>query len=171
MKQLENFAKSDAGKLALYASGALTMLFEGVETFVLIPKVQKEADGKMIFDLSFMNSQEKMQEFLDALTDKGTDLYRNTLLKTDNVFPLIYSTFFALFLTKFGGKTDWKTALPYLMLCFDYTENFCSTKMLKSGEVSKSMALFANTMTKGKMLTMTTILNLMALTWWNSRKD
>lgn len=55
MKQLENFAKSDAGKLALYASGALTMLFEGVETFVLIPKVQKEADGKMIFDLSFMN--------------------------------------------------------------------------------------------------------------------
>ena len=156
MKQLENFAKSDAGKLALYASGALTMLFEGVETFVLIPKVQKEADGKMIFDLSFMNSQEKMQEFLDALTDKGTDLYRNTLLKTDNVFPLIYSTFFAL---------------PYLMLCFDYTENFCSTKMLKSGEVSKSMALFANTMTKGKMLTMTTILNLMALTWWNSRKD
>ncbi len=158
MKKLENFVKSDAGKLALYASGALTMLFEGVETFVLIPKVQKEADGKMIL-------------FLDALSDKGADLYLNTLLKTDNVFPLIYSTFFALFLTKFNGKADWKTALPYLMLCFDYTENFCSTKMLKSGEVSKSMALFANTMTKGKMLTMTTILNLMALAWWNSRKD
>ena len=115
MKQLENFAKSDAGKLALYASGALTMLFEGVETFVLIPKVQKEADGKMIFDLSFMNSQEKMQEFLDALTDKGTDLYLNTLLKTDNVFPLIYSTFFALFLTKFGGKADCKWTIGGLL--------------------------------------------------------
>ena len=171
MNKLENFAKSDAGKLALYAGGALTVLMECYETFVLTPKIQKAAGGRTIFDTAFMNTPEQMQEFLDALSDKGADLYLNTLLKTDNVFPLIYSTFFALFLTKFNGKADWKTALPYLMLCFDYTENFCSTKMLKSGEVSKSMALFANTMTKGKMLTMTTILNLMALAWWNSRKD
>ena len=60
MKQLENFAKSDAGKLALYASGALTMLFEGVETFVLIPKVQKEADGKMKCTKSSFSSDRHM---------------------------------------------------------------------------------------------------------------
>lgn len=170
MNKLEQFAASKTGKQAIFLTGALTGLFECVETFVLIPKVQKQADGKAIFDLSFMNTPEQMQEFLDALTEEGKDLYLNKLLKIDNLFPLIYSSFFSLFLTKFNGKADWKAALPLAMLCFDYTENFFSAKMLKEDTVSQKEAVFANTMTKGKMLTMTAILNLMALAWWKSKK-
>ena len=162
-EKLSSFAKGDAGKAAFAVSAVLASAFELGETFVLIPKVQKEADGKMIFDLSPMNTQEKMQEFLDALSEEGTDLYLNKLLKVDNIFPFVYGTCFTLGLLRYEDKVSWKTFLPLALMCFDLTENACSAKMLKDGTVDKKMALFASTMTKCKMTCMTATLTFLGL--------
>ena len=171
MSKLEQFAKSDTGKLALYASGALTVLMECYETFVLTPKIQKAAGGRTIFDTAFMNTPEQMQEFLDNLTDEGKDLFRNTYLTSDNIYPLVYTTFFSLFLARFTDKTDWRACLPLALMAFDYAENYGSAKMLDTGKAEPAFARFANTMTKAKMLSMLATINLSLLAWWQSRKD
>jgi hypothetical protein len=171
MSKLGNFAKSDAGKLALYASGALTVLMECYETFVLTPKIQKAAGDRTIFDTAFMNTPEQMQEFLDNLTDEGRDLFRNTYLKSDNIYPLVYTTFFSLFLARFTDKTDWKACLPLALMVFDYAENYGSAKMLDTGKAEPAFARFANTMTKAKMMSMLATINLSLFAWWQSRKD
>ena len=170
LEKLSTFAKSDNGKAVFAVSAALASAFELAETFVLIPQVSKEADGKMIFDLSPMNTHKKMSEFLEAISDKGTDLYLNRLLKVDNVFPFVYGTAFTLGMLRWSEKPDWKAALPLALMCFDLTENACSTKMLKDGEVSKPMALFASTMTNCKMTCMTGTLTLLGLQFLKTKK-
>lgn len=167
--KLERFVESGAGKKALYASGALTVLFEGVETFALLAKIQKEADGLTAFDSKPGNNQEYMQKFLDALSDEGRELYRGTYLKMDNLYPAIYTSFFMLLMAKLNGKADWKLLVPLVTLCFDYGENYGTKKMLETMTVSKGMARFASTCTNMKMLCLVTTFNLLGLSWWQNR--
>ena len=157
-------------KKALIVSGALTVAFECIETFVLLDKIQKEADGKTAFDSKPMNDQKYMQEFLDALSDEGRELYRGTYLKMDNLYPLIYTSFFMLLLTQLNEKADWKLIVPAITLCFDYGENYCTAKMLETMTVSKGMARFASTCTNCKMLSLTATSALLGLSWWQNRK-
>ncbi|MBO7682977.1 MAG: hypothetical protein J6T17_09545, partial [Clostridia bacterium] len=141
------------------------------ETFVLTPKIQKAAGGRTIFDTAFMNTPEQMQEFLDNLTEEGRDLFRNTYLTSDNIYPVVYTTFFTLFLAHFTEKTDWRACLPVALRVFVDFENYGSAKMLDTGRAEPAFARFANTMTKAKMLSMVATINLSLLAWWQSRKD
>ncbi|MBO4382489.1 MAG: hypothetical protein J5847_00180, partial [Clostridia bacterium] len=90
MDRFGSFAKSDTGKAALIASAALTGVFESVESFVLIPKISKQAGGHPVFDTAFRNNYEQMKAFLDALTEEGRDLFQHTYLKMDNLYPFVY---------------------------------------------------------------------------------
>ena len=170
MNKLESFATGSAGKRAVLAAGALTGLFESVESFLLLPKISKMADGKKPFDTAFGNDREKMQAFLDALSDEGTDLYRHDYLRMDNLYPFIYGSFMTLAMVRWNKKADWKAALPPLLMAFDYVENTCSAKMLDSGTVSKRMARIASTATNCKMLTMIATIDLLAWSLWKDMK-
>lgn len=170
MKKLEGFVESGAGKKALFCSGALTLLFEVVEDLGLLGTIQKEAGGLTPFDSKPGNDREYMQAFLDALSDKGRALYADTYLKSDNVYPLVYTSFFVLLLTKLSGKADFKLLVPLLTLCFDYGENYGTKKMLETMTVSEGMARFASTCTNCKMLTLTGTAALLGLSWWQNRK-
>lgn len=171
MKKLESFALSDNGKVALLVSGALTGLFEGVESFVLIPKMSKEAGGLPFFDNTFKNPPEQMRQFVETLSEEGKDLYRKAYMKSDNIYPLIYSTFFTLFFIRTNGKADWKAALPYVLIAFDYTENLCTAKMVRDGTVTTKFARFAGAVTKTKMITLLATINLLLVDLVKSRKD
>ena len=170
MKRFETFALSDAGKMGAYASAALTGVFECVETFALLAKIQREADGNTPFDSKFGNNRDYMQGFLDALSEEGRTLYRGTYLTMDNLYPLVYTSFFVLLLTRLNGKADRKLVVPLLVLCFDYGENYGTKKMLETMTVSKRMARFASTMTNGKMLSLSATAGLLGLSWRQNRK-
>ena len=169
MSKLMSFVESGAGKKALFCSGALTVLFESVETFVLLDKIQKEAGGLTAFDSKPGNDRAYMQAFLDALSEEGRALYAGTYLKMDNLYPCIYTSFFVLLMAKLNGKADWKLLVPLLTLCFDYGENYGTKKMLETMTVSEGMARFASTCTNAKMACLTGTAALLGLSWWQNR--
>lgn len=170
MNKLAAFAKSDAGKAAFLVSAGLTGLFEGVESFGLIPKISKQADGYPIFDAAFRNNHEQMTAFLEALTEEGRDLFLRTYLPMDSFYPFVYGTFFSLALLRWNKEADWKTAVPLILMGFDFAENASSLKMLKDGTVSPAFARFASTMTNCKMLTMLITFALVGGAWWTNHK-
>ena len=155
MKNLKEFKPNKMTKALIIISGALTAVICLVMNLILIPQIESTTEGFRCFDMnSFGYTYEQAQQFLALLSEQGRNTYLHIQLPLDFVYPIAYCIFFSLAILYLSKRKTLLIAAPILLAAFDYTENICSIIMLKSTELSKSLASFASFVTVFKSVLM-----------------
>lgn len=164
-----------AKTVILIISGVLTIAICAVMNFHLIPLIESGTKGIRMFDMNtFGYSFEQAKSFVASLSAQSRDAFLYKQLPLDFVYPVAYTLFFSLILSKLNVKHKALLVLPILLMIFDYLENVLSIVMLTS-DFSKTVSAFAGTFTVIKSILMyvliVLILTLLAIRLYKTKKD
>jgi hypothetical protein len=130
--------------LEKYASGWLVLLFSAGEMFfnaVILPnqqaKIEAASGGTGPIDLQLFYTPDEVYSMVASYGDEGRASYRAFELTGDIIYPIVYTLFFALFITwlfQRGFPPDSKTQklnlVPFGGWLFDLLENLGIVAML-----------------------------------------
>lgn len=118
--------------ILLIISGALTLAICAVMNLYLIPAIESSTQGIRCFDMNFGYSYEKATQFLQLLSEEGSNIYLTRQLPLDFFYPIAYGLFFSLLLLRLGQNRKIFLLFPILLMVSDYCENVHIYMMLNA---------------------------------------
>lgn len=151
---MKDFVLSKKGKTAVIISGAVTAVISLIMNLILIPKIELSTNGIRCFDMNFGYSYETAKNFLSYLSESSRNIYLNIQLPLDFIYPIAYCIFFCFLIIRLTKKVNVLLAFPLLLAVFDYAENITTIVILKSAELSESLAKLGSAFTSVKTILM-----------------
>ena len=174
MEKIKSFALSKKGKTAVIISGVITALISAVMNVILIPKIEMSTNGIRCFDMNFGYSYETAKDFLAYLSESARNIYLNMQLPLDFIYPLAYCAFFCFIIIRLTKKANALLAFPLLLFVFDYAENITTIVILKSAELTESLAKLGSAFTSVKTILMYSVfleILICFIYWLKNRKS
>lgn len=130
VNSLSTFLHRLADWRAIAAFSLLAALF----ALLIVPAAQGEieslSNGVSLIDLELYYNTEKLFSMIEAYGDEGREVYRNFAMTWDLLYPVVYSTLLALFMSWLIQRSVDRTSqmrllnlLPFGAMLFDWTEN------------------------------------------------
>lgn len=140
MKNAFNFLKKLASGKVVVGFFIPTMVVYLTMLLYTLPAVESFAQGKSLFDLSPTGySYEYAVTLLEALGVEGRNVYLHLQLPMDFIYPGLFALSFSLLLTwvfskgyAAHSKIFYFAVIPFFGGLFDYLENICIIRMIKS---------------------------------------
>ena len=169
---MKDFILSKKGTVALVISGAVTAAISLIMNVILIPKIEASTNGIRCFDMNFGYSFETAKSFLSYLSEEGRNIYLNIQLPLDFIYPIAYCIFFCLVIIRLTKKVNVLLAFPLLLTVFDYAENITTIVIVKSAELSETLARLGSAFTSIKTLLMYAVFIeiLICIVYWYKNK-
>lgn len=132
--------------IATLVSSQILYLIMMFHTF---PYLSKESNHLLPLDMRASGySVNDVELFLSTISDKGRDFYINVQLPLDMVYPLLFSLFCILILSKLTRGKNAVLSLAALLIVFiDYAENLCIYLLLKMDSVSSDLVSWSSVLT------------------------
>ncbi len=120
-----------------------------VMSFVFIPAICANTGGMKIFDLKLWSyGMDYAVAFKNAMGDFGRDIYLQTQLPLDMIYPLVYGLMYIALANKIYNKINLPIFLIVTILCLsDYTENILSYIILIPDNISTAVVSAASVFT------------------------
>lgn len=144
------------------------VLFFGLYVFFnayVLPKSESKINSLSnkevgVVDLTFGYNPERTIEMTSNYSAEAKDYYINTELFTDTIYVLVYVFFFAILLTLLLKKSSLKrvSLLPFVIMIFDFLENYFIITLLKMPIPSYNQAVFCEIFKLGKWITFAVVL-------------
>ncbi len=143
---------SFTNKKTLIIAAVLTILLYCAMVFVTIPRIQMNADGMKIFDMSQGYNLDYAAKLISKMPQETVDFYRFVQIPIDMLYPAVLGLFCFMsfcYLEKRVKILKLFYALPILIMLFDYLENIMVFIMLSNG-VSQNIVFASSIFTIAK---------------------
>lgn len=154
MNSISKLVLSKKGTVLTVVFGAVTAVISLIMNVVLIPKIEASTNGVRCFDMNFGYSYETARQFLASVGETGKELYLTVQLPLDFIYPVAYTLFFVFLIIKLTKRLNAILFVPLLLAVFDYAENICTIIILKSAELSETLASLGSAFTSVKTILM-----------------